>query len=338
MAYLITGATGFLGRHLLTALQQSAPSTQHCVLVRRAESWAQCPFAATLGAVHVIEGSLTDPTAWQDDPRLKGIDGIFHLAAMVQHSRHDAAPVYAANVAGTCHLVGVAAHHGVRLVYVSTSGTVGVFDRATDSADEHAPLCEAKVRQWPYYHSKVQAEQQATALAKTLGVEMVTVRPPMMLGPGDHRFRATGQVVRFLRGRLPFVVDGGIHYVDIRDAATAMTAAMLHPKPRAIYNLPGTACSIVKFFKDVGAVANRRPPALRLPYKAAWGAAALSAWVSRQTGYPAFFPDPVVSEMAAHYWGVHSHYAADELQFVSRAGRETLGDTVAWIRAHRADC
>lgn len=349
MPYLITGATGYLGRHVLDALKAHSPLAQragdtltaderHCVLVRRADDWARCPFAKAMPEVHVIEGSLSHPELWQDDARLKHVNGIFHLAAMVQHSRHDTVPVYNANVEGTLGLIRAAAHLHCRMIYVSTSGTVGVFNNSAASADEHAPLLEEAVRQWPYYHSKVIAEQRGRALATTLGVDLIILRPPMMLGPGDHRFRATGQIVRFLRRRLPFVVEGGIHYIDIRDAAVAMMAAMLHPKPQPVYNLPGSACGVSTFFEDVGRIAKRRPPKVTLPYKAAWSLAYASAALSRKLGRPPFFPDPVVIEMASHYWGVHSHYAADDLQFVSRPGRNTLEDTVAWIRAHRQDC
>ena len=45
-------------------------------------------------------------------------------------------------------------------------------------------------------------------------------------------------------------------------------------------------------------------------------------------------PDPVVVEMAAHYWGVRSLYAAEDLGYKSRDPRETLRDTVDWLRAN----
>jgi nucleoside-diphosphate-sugar epimerase len=343
MRYLITGATGFLGRHLLNALAaahgaSSEAPPRHAVLVRDAASWQACPFAGEVPPVDVICGDLSDTARWQHDARLRGIDGIFHLAAMVRHSRYDAEPVYAANVTGTCNMVRVAAHHRCRLVYVSTSGTVGVFNDAQASAGDDAPLCASKVARWPYYHSKALAEQQAAALARTHGVQMVVVRPPMMLGPGDHRFRATAQLVRFLRGRLPFTVAGGIHYIDIRDAATALVAAMQHAAPRSAYNLPGTACTVRAFFNDVAQLSGRRPPIVQLPFKLAWSLAAAGAWSHRRLKAPAVLPDPVVIEMAAHFWGVHSQFAADDLQFVSRPKAHTLRDTLTWICAHRADC
>jgi hypothetical protein len=45
-------------------------------------------------------------------------------------------------------------------------------------------------------------------------------------------------------------------------------------------------------------------------------------------------PDPVVVEMASHHWGTTSLYAREELDYHSRPGKETLTDTIAWIREH----
>lgn len=341
MKYLITGATGFLGQHVLTQLQEqnrqaktaTGGEPRHVVLVRDTHKKK-----AAFEHVDVISGSLADSEKWEDDPRLVGVTGIFHLAAVVQHSRYRAQHVYDANIQGTLNMVQLAKKLNCRLVYVSTSGTVGAFPSADASADEHAPFCAQTIRGWPYYHSKMLAEQKSRALADALGVSMVTLRPPMMLGPGDARFRATGQIVRFLRGKLPFILRGGIHYIDIRDAASAMIRAMQHPSPKSVYHLPGTACSIETFFADLASISNNLPPKYHLPFRLAWGISQVNALLHQRLSVPSLLPDPVVIEMANHFWGIHSLYAAADLGFQSREGLETLRDTVSWIRAHRDDC
>lgn len=341
MKYLLTGATGFLGQHVLSQLQQhcqtekqeDCANDRHLVLVREPDkSDMQCD------GVDVIAGGLTDVDTWKNDPRLQGVDGIFHLAAVVQHSRYQAQHVYDANIDGTLNMVRLAKALDCRLVYVSTSGTVGAFRHAEDSADEHAPFCTDTIRGWPYYHSKMLAEEQSRSLADALGVSMVTLRPPMMLGPGDARFRATGQIVRFLRGKLPFILRGGIHYIDIRDAAAAMIQAMQHVDPKPIYHLPGVACAIEDFFADLAQAAAAVPPKYKLPYPLAWGLAQLNASMHHRFKIPSLLPDPVVIEMAHHYWGVHSLYASEDLGFQTRDAFDTLRDTVSWIRTHRTDC
>jgi nucleoside-diphosphate-sugar epimerase len=327
---LVTGATGFLGRHLLESLAHELPDARVCVLVRDRATWQSMSWKDALAPVEVIEGSITEPQGWQHDERLSNLDGVFHLAALVRHSRQDSKEVYSTNIDGAKAMVRVAAEHGARMVFVSTSGTVGCFSDADASADEDSPYCRDKVRTWPYYDSKISAEVETRALAEELATQLVFIRPPVLLGPGDHRFRSTGHIIRFLRRRLPFLIQGGIHYVDVRDASRAIIRAMLHPEPKPAYHLPGTTCGIAAFFATVHELSGVEPPRLFLPYWPAW----LLATALRTTGV---LPDPVVIEMAASYWGLRSKYAGDDLDFDPRPGRQTLEDTIAWLRDHHPD-
>src|SRR5207244_3482294 len=109
----------------------------------------------------------------------------------------------------------------------STSGAVGCFVRPGQSADEDAPYCERECAGWPYYRSKIEAERKARELARELGVELVIVRPPVLLGPEDHRLRSSAHLLRLLQGKLPFVIRGGMHFADVRDVAAAMVRVMI---------------------------------------------------------------------------------------------------------------
>ncbi len=284
-------------------------------------------WTGALSGVETIVGSVTAPESWTRDPKLEGLAGSFHLAALVRHNREDADEVYRTNVRGTAAMVRVAAERRCRMVFVSTSGTVGCFRDPAASADEESPFCEAVVSRWPYYQSKIEAEREARHMAQDLGLELVIVRPPVLLGPGDHRFRSTSHLSRFLRGRVPFLVRGGMHFADVRDAARAMVRTMTIPVPRPVYHLPGTASSIQEFFATAARIAGRRPPPVSLPFRMAW-------WLARISAPLKLLPDPVVIEMATHYWGMRSRYAEAELDYRSRPGDETLTDTITWLLAH----
>lgn len=325
--WLVTGASGFLGRHLLNEIRTAEPARQVIVLVRSAEEWTAMDWTGALPGIETIIGSVTSPEAWTRDPRLEGLAGIFHLAALVRHSREEADEVYRTNVRGTAAMVRIATERRCRMVFVSTSGTVGCFRNSSAIADEESPFCEAVVSRWPYYQSKIEAEREARHMAQDLGVELVIVRPPVLLGPGDHRFRSTNHVSRFLRGRVPFLVRGGMHFADVRDAARALVRAMTIPTPRPVYHLPGTASTIQEFFATTARIAGKRPPRASLPFRAAW-------WLARISAPLKFLPDPVIIEMASHYWGMVSRYAEADLGYRSRPGQDTLADTINWLMAH----
>jgi nucleoside-diphosphate-sugar epimerase len=292
-AVLVTGATGFLGHHVVAALAH-----------------ARIPAHAA--------GS-TAP----------GITAIVHAAGVVAHTRRDPDAMIQVNVDGALHAVRAAARLGARLILISSSGTVGCFAHAALSADEHAPFADARVARWPYYASKIRAEREATRLAAKLGVELAIVRLPVLLGPGDHRFRSTGHVTRVLTGRVPFVPAGGMHFTDVRDVAAAIVRLAQAPTARAIYHLPGTAGSLASFFAAVGDVSGAPVTTRRAP---SW----LLHGLARATRHVAIraLPDPVVLEMAACFWGLSTLWSHAELAYAPRPARTTLADTVAWLRAH----
>ena len=142
---LVSGASGFLGRHLLETNREGGEGTPALALVRDTEAWQQEGWTGALEEVECIEGSVTEPKLWSDEERLKGLKGIFHLAAVVKHSRWQSGDVYETNVEGTLNMVRLAAAEGCRLVFLSTSGTVGCFhsprNTQTSTPPTASPTC-----------------------------------------------------------------------------------------------------------------------------------------------------------------------------------------------------
>ncbi len=324
--WLITGATGFLGRQVLERLSTSSDSPPVLALVRNPAEWAGFDWTGPLRRIVLVAGDVTD-TGWHASLGHRGLAGVLHLAALVSNRKAEADRVQRVNVTGTLNLVRLAAAEGCRMIFVSTSGTVGCFREPGRQAAEGAPHCEREVRRWPYYRSKVEAERGARELAGVLGVELVIVRPPVLLGPGDHRRRSVDHVNRLLQGRVPFLVRGGMHYADVRDVAGAVVRLMQLSRVRPVYHLPGTQCSIEEFYRTVAELAGVAPPRRVIPYRAAW----LAATLSRRLGLR-LLPEPALVEMASHWWGLTSEFSETELGYRSRPGRETLRDTIGWLR------
>jgi nucleoside-diphosphate-sugar epimerase len=332
--WLVTGASGFVGRHLLEANAARPAPHPALALVRSPEAWRREDWTAALGPVALVEGSLADVERWSAG--LPALGAIAHLAAVVEHGRQRPEAMRRTNVEGTLAMVRLAAAQRCRLVVVSTSGTVGCFASPDEAADEKSPFCEATVARWPYYASKIEMERRARALADELGVELVFLRPPVLLGPGDHRLRSTRNVWKAIRRKQPFVIRGGIAFADVRDVAAALVAALERSPVQPVYHLPGHACGIEEFFAAVERLSGVPGPPWKLPYGVAHALATLvESGGARVLGRaPHLLPDPVVVEMAAHHWGLRSLYAEGELGYRARPADETLRDTIDWLRAH----
>jgi dihydroflavonol-4-reductase len=322
---LVTGATGFLGGHVFTALEEAGiPAT---ALVRSLDADTRFP-----GDPHVVKGSpLAPPSAAA--PGVAGVKTILHTAAVVKHSRNIPDDLYPLNVQGTLNMVKLAAELKARLIFVSTSGTVGCFRFEDVVADEHAPYAEELAGRWPYYNSKIRAEREARKLAQKLGVDLVVVRPPVMLGPGDHRFRSSTHVLGMMQGHVPVMPRGGMHFTDVRDVANALVRLVGLPKARPTYHLPGNAMSLSSFFHMVREVTGAEVPKITVPPWLLENVVGTARGAFRALGVTpmSWIPDPVITEMAGCYWGLSTLWTHDELGYRARAPRQTLVDTADWL-------
>lgn len=323
MKTLITGGTGFLGNHLLAELAAtSAPGTLR-VLV-------QSPPADLLrSGVEVVRGSVTNG----EDVRraVEGVERIYHLAGMVSRRSEDAPRMYEVHVTGTRLLCEAAAAAGVRRVLIaSTSGTVAVSRSADDRPDEDAAAPVDLIGAWPYYASKLYQEEAARRACGDK-VELVTVNPSLLLGPGDVRLSSTRDVLSFLSRDIPLVPGGGLNFVDVRDVAAVLPAAMDRGRAGERYLLGGTNWTFAEFFARLSRMTKVPGPRLRLPKGWPVVATRLQAALWNQLGRTVTNP-PESLEMAECFWYFDSTKAQQELGFRTREAAETLFDTVTYLR------
>jgi dihydroflavonol-4-reductase len=323
---LVTGATGFLGEHLCRVLVEQGETV-------RGLARSRSGLLAELGVEHVRGDVLDGPEL---DRALEGVTAVFHLAGAVSRDPEDAQRMMRLHVDGTRRVLERMAAAGVkRMVLASTSGTIGV---SKDEAilDETAPYAEEIVAGWPYYASKIYQERLAFEHGDKLGIEVVAVNPSLLLGPGDRRLSSTGDVRKFIKRKVPVVPDGGISFVDARDAATATAAALTKGRAGERYLLGGPNWTMKDFFARLGRVANVAPPRLRLPAKwNRWGATLVEELYRHRGKEPPV--DRISVEMSEHYWWIDSGKAERELGFAARDPQLTLVDTVAYLRQGVAD-
>jgi dihydroflavonol-4-reductase len=321
VSVLVTGATGFLGEHLCRVLVEQGR-------VVRGLARSRSGVLAELGVEHVRGDVLDGPEL---DQALEGMDAVFHLAGAVSRDPDDAQRMMRLHVDGTRRVLDRMAAAGItRMILASTSGTIGV-SKDEEILDETAPYAEQIVAGWPYYASKIYQERLAFEHGTRLGIEVVAVNPSLLLGPGDRRLSSTGDVRKFIKRRVPVVPDGGISFVDARDAAAATASALNNGRAGERYLLGGPNWTMKEFFGRLGRVANVAPPRLKLPAKwNRWGASLVEELYRHRGKEPPV--DRISVEMSEHFWWIDSSKAERELGFAARDPQLTLVDTVAYLR------
>jgi len=316
---LVTGATGFLGSTLVPMLRQAGHDVR--VLVR---SGVEVP------EVETVKGDVRDPDSVLR--ALAGVEGVYHLAGLVSRDPADARKMYELHVDGTRNLLTAAARAGLkRIVLASSSGTIGVSRlRRVASEEDDYPI--ETVGRWPYYLSKIYEEKIAIDFARR-GLPIVILNPSLLLGPGDARMSSTQDIFRFLMGRIPVMPRGGISFVDVRDAARALVAALTRGNVGERHLLGAANWEFSEFFARLGRIAHRAPPLFRMPSPLKVAAA---HWMERWARDQGREPDLPASdvEMGECWFFIDSSKSQRLLGFEPRDPVETLTDTVRYVRRH----
>jgi dihydroflavonol-4-reductase len=318
---LVTGATGFLGRHVVDTLLARDMAVR--ALVRQPSR-----SLGKLGVEQVI-GDVEEPGSLP--AAMAGVSAILHMAGVVSRGAADQSRMMRVHVDGTRNVLDAAAAAGVpRLVLASSSGTTAVSESAEHIATEADPHAIEVVKGWPYYLSKIYQERLALAEKR---LDVVVLMPSLVLGPGDARGSSTDDVLRFLQRRIPVLPDGGINFVDARDAAFAFVAAIDRGRAGERYLLGGPNWTLKTFFGRLERLAKVPGPRLRVPARWARFGAELAERVAEWRGGEPMI-DRMSVEMAQHYWYLDAGKAARELGFEARDPQETLLDTIRYLRAH----
>lgn len=323
---LVTGAAGFLGRHLIEQLKFSEPEAALRILARGLTPWEQD------SRVEVVHG---DVTRAEDVLRAaEEASEIYHLAGLVSRDPADQEVLYRTHIEGTRNVCEAARRRGVsKVVMVSSSGVLAV-GRKPLAYGEESDYKNDVVAEWPYYLSKIFAEKLALDYARRYSLPIVVVNPSLVLGPGDDHQSSTGDIALFLEGQILAIPRGGLNFVDVRDAAAGLIAAMRHGRSGERYLLGGVNWTFRELIENVARIADRRAPKLELPLKLSLTSARLLRWTFPLLG-KSFKLDDASIKMSAFFWYCDSSKARRELGFRTREPVETLRDTVEDLRRPR---
>ena len=318
MNILVAGATGFIGRHLVSCLVNAG---HHVRILTRGNS--PIPPEWT-GRVDVAAGNLLDKHCVQS--AVKGMTAVVNLSGVItdQSRMHDI------NVEGARLLADAAAKGGVsRLVHVSSAGVVGM--PITDVVTEDTP-CHPLTS---YERSKYEGEQAVLAVAAANRLETVVLRPTTVFGegprPGKDSLLEWMKAVQ--RGQFVFFGDGAVaNYVYAGDVVEAICQALEEKAQGGAVYFVADPAPLKEFVAAMADALGVPAPTGRVPVWAAYAGAGLME-IGRALGLPAPLTVARVRALTGRRVYRGDRFRKAYPGFKPVGFHEGLGRTVRWFQS-----
>jgi dihydroflavonol-4-reductase len=312
---LVTGATGFLGSHLVARLvDDGVPVTA----TRRASS-----DTSALDGLDVdwVEADVLDASAVAD--AVAGHDRVYHLAGVGLQAA-DAPTVERVNREGTENVLAAAHEADVdRLVFTSTAGTRRRPGGIATEEDVASPI-------GAYQRGKAAAEDCCAEYGER-GLDVVTVHPTSIFGPGDEEF--TGRLLRMASDpKLAVHPPGGASFVGVEDVVDGTVAAMERGTPGEHYLLAGENLRYDEALDVIAGEIDGRPPLAQVPPTAIRAAGPVVGVVNRALGTRMFPFDGEMARLSTQELFYSPRKAQRDLGYDYRPLASLVPDAWEWFR------
>ncbi len=253
----VTGATGFIGSHVVRQLLQRGDRVR--ILARNSSRKSNIE---AFGCEIAI-GDLKDPNSL-----LRCVQGCrfcYHVAADYRLWAKNPQDIYDNNVGGTRNLLSACCEAGVeKVVYTSSVGAIG-FRKDGLPANEDTPV-KLDDMIGHYKRSKFMAEQVALEFAAS-GLPVTIVNPTTPIGTGDIKPTPTGKIIlESIKGHMPAYVETGLNLVGVEDVARGHLLAEAKGRVGERYILGGENWSLEEILEAVAEICGRRTPRVRIPW------------------------------------------------------------------------
>jgi len=311
---LITGATGFVGSHLLEKLRARGEAVR--CLVRPATNVSRLPAGVDTVAADLASGQGVDRA-------IDGVDIVIHVAGVTKVL--SPADYFTGNARATETLVRALTGRSIRLVYVSSLAAIGpsLDGRPVDEDTAAHPVST-------YGRSKLEGEKIARTLPDT-----VVVRPPVVYGPRDTD---VFQILKAVSRGLVVEIAGGERWfsaIYVEDLAAGLYAAAKAPQAagRAYFLAHREPVTWRQLGATAAQIMGRRPRTLRVPVGAANCVAVFSEMWSQISRNPAIISREKVAEARCRFWTCDPARAAADFGFVAPTPLAAgLAKTLAWYK------
>lgn len=320
----ITGASGFIGSAVLRILLAEGRKVRVIL-----QPGADQRNLAGLPPFELVESDVSDAAGMQS--ALKGVDTLYHLAALYRTWLPDRDLIYRINVGGTTTTLLAAQQAGVKkIIHTSSVAAVGTRSDGTPS-DETVAFNHFAIAN-DYILSKHLSEQVVMRFAAN-GLPVTIVNPGFPFGPRDSVPTPTGAMVRgVLRNEIPAVSSGGFCAIDVDDLAAGHVAAERHGRIGERYILANHNVEMVDFAKRTAKLTGNKMPMLVVPKALTRAAGAAFEWWADHVSHE----HPVATYKSVRYIEQKNYFdnkkARDELGLPTRPLDETIQRSIDYFR------
>jgi nucleoside-diphosphate-sugar epimerase len=325
MKILITGANGFVGRHLTLALQKRGDSVRALSSPIGDTTWLKQHGIAFFRGDIRAQDTLIEP--------MRGVGAVVHLVAETKRKWGPMQNSYAVNVTGTENVCRAAMTVGVRrLVHISTSAIYNM--KVERPVTEDDPL---KPPDDPYCLTKAQGDMLVQRMIREDHLPAVIIRLGALLGPGDSlNFGRLAERVRAGKGIIVGSGNNAVPFVYITDVVQALLLALDSEQAVGqVYNISNDQPLTQKqYLSAIAQEVDVAPPRIHLPYYLMYAAAYIAERISTLSGYRI---PPVVTRHGIKILGEDGRLSIDkarrDLGYVPQVPiREAVRLTVAWYQ------
>lgn len=284
-------------------------------------------------AVTRIKGSVMDH---KDLERLMtGCTIVIHCAAIISIHGDPGGLVWQTNTVGPVRVFEVAQQLGLKKMLHLSSVHAVMEAPLTGTFDETRPYKTAAA--FAYDYSKSQGEQLLLAAAKDSPMAVVMLRPSSVIGPFDFKPSEMGKaLLDFYAQKIPVLPEGGYDFVDVRDVAASILAAMEQGADKEVYLLSGKYHSMRDLAQCTREVTGKKVPGVVIPFWCLKLVLPLVALFSRITGAAPLYTIESITALKNGHANMDHSKARRVLGHQNRALTETLRDFYAWQKSKTA--
>lgn len=325
--YIITGASGFLGNNIVRKLIEDKDNEVRALVLPGDKINSLNGLGCKIYRGDVTKKESLNPIfETSENAELY----IIHCAAIVYIKSKYNPKVYDVNVNGTKNVIEKVLEKNAKLVYVSS--VHAITEKPNNETITEISKFNPKEVEGQYAKTKAEIADYVLNMVKEEKLNACIVHPSGIIGPNDFgNSHLTQLIIDFANGRLKACVKGGYDFVDVRDVADGIINACYKGQPGECYILSNRYVEIRELLDMVSEVSNTKMIRFILPMWLAKLTAPLS-----ELYYAVLKQPPLYTKYSLYTLNSNSNFsnekAKQELGYKNRELKETIRDTITWLK------